>query len=141
MVQLPAHNTPQFDWARNKTGQRLQPVPPTHVPQVAARAILRAAPDAPREIWLGRVTIEAILGTILLDQIMARRAYDAQMGEPETMPNRRDNLYEPVDDLHRTAGRLTERTLDSTPGLSSERLGQLLTAAAVAVAIMPVALG
>lgn len=71
---------------------------------------------------------------------MARRAYDGQMGEPETMPNRRDNLYEPVDDLHRTAGRFTERALDRAPGLSSERVGQLLTAAAVAVAIMPVAL-
>lgn len=82
---------------------------------------LRAAPDTPREIWLGRATIEAILGTILLpgllDRIMARRAYDAQMGEPETMPNRRNNLYEPVDGLHRTAGRFTERALDSTPGL------------------------
>jgi hypothetical protein len=72
---------------------------------------------------------------------MARRAYDDQMGEPETMPNRRDNLYEPVDGLHRTAGRLTERALDNAPCLSSERVGQLLTTVAVAVAIMPAALG
>ena len=57
------------------------------------------------------------------------------------MPNRRDNLHEPVDGLHLTAGRLIERALDSTPGLSSERVGQLLTAAAVAAAIMLVALG
>ena len=32
MVQLPAHNTPQFDWARNKVGWRAQPVPPIHTP-------------------------------------------------------------------------------------------------------------
>jgi short-subunit dehydrogenase len=32
MVQLPAHNTPQFDWAHNKTARRLQPVPPIHAP-------------------------------------------------------------------------------------------------------------
>jgi len=56
------------------------------------------------------------------------------------MPNRRDNLYKPVDGLHRTARRFIERALDSTPGLSSERVGQLLTAAAVSVAIMLVAL-
>jgi hypothetical protein len=47
--------------------------------------------------------------------MMARRAYDAQMGEPETIPNRRDNLYEPVDGLHHTAGRFIERALDSVP--------------------------
>lgn len=144
MVQLPTHNTPQFDWARNKTARRLQSVPPIHAFQVAARAILRAATDAPREIWLGRTTIEAILSTILLpgllDRIMARRLTTPRW-EPETMPNRRDNLYEPVDGLHRTAERFIKRALDSTPDLSSERVGQLLTAAAVAVAIMPVALG
>lgn len=64
MVQLPSHNTPQLDWARNKTARRLQPVPPIHAFQVAARAILRTATDTPREPWLGRTTIEAILGTI-----------------------------------------------------------------------------
>ena len=31
MVQPPAHNTPQFDWARNKVGWRAQPVPPIHI--------------------------------------------------------------------------------------------------------------
>ena len=50
MVQLPAHNTPQFDWARNKVGWRAQPVPPIHTPEVAARAVLRAAREAPRNV-------------------------------------------------------------------------------------------
>ena len=30
MVHLPAVNTPQFDWARNKMGQKAQPVPPMY---------------------------------------------------------------------------------------------------------------
>ncbi len=47
MVQLPAHNTPQFDWARNRMSRRAQPVPPIHTPDVAARAILRAARNDP----------------------------------------------------------------------------------------------
>src|SRR4029079_4412750 len=33
MVQMPALNTPQFDWARNKTGRRAQPVPPIFQPE------------------------------------------------------------------------------------------------------------
>src|SRR5207248_10538361 len=33
MVQLPAVNTPQFDWARNKMGRRPQPMPPIHQPE------------------------------------------------------------------------------------------------------------
>lgn len=49
MVQLPSHNTPQLDWARNKTARRPQPVPPIHAFQVAARAILRTVTDTPRE--------------------------------------------------------------------------------------------
>jgi NAD(P)-dependent dehydrogenase (short-subunit alcohol dehydrogenase family) len=49
MVHLPAINTPQFDWARNRLPQRPQPVPPIHDP-VAAEAIFRAAREAPREL-------------------------------------------------------------------------------------------
>jgi NAD(P)-dependent dehydrogenase (short-subunit alcohol dehydrogenase family) len=30
MVQLPAVNTPQFDWARNRISRRPQPIPPIH---------------------------------------------------------------------------------------------------------------
>ena len=33
MVQMPALNTPQFNWARNKMSRRPQPVPPTSSPK------------------------------------------------------------------------------------------------------------
>jgi NAD(P)-dependent dehydrogenase (short-subunit alcohol dehydrogenase family) len=40
-VDLPAVNTPQFDWARNKMGRKAQPMPPIFQPEVAApRSIL-----------------------------------------------------------------------------------------------------
>jgi short-subunit dehydrogenase len=42
-VDLPAVNTPQFDWARNKMGRKAQPVPPIFQPEVPARAIYFAA--------------------------------------------------------------------------------------------------
>ena len=37
MVQLPAVNTPQFDWARSRLPRRLQPVPPITSPRPSRR--------------------------------------------------------------------------------------------------------
>src|SRR5919199_1732481 len=53
MVQLPAVNTPQFDWARSRMPRRAQPVPPVHQPEAVAEAVYAAALPAPREVWLG----------------------------------------------------------------------------------------
>lgn len=53
-VDLPAVNTPQFDWARNKTGRKAQRVPPIYQPEVAARAICFAA-FHPRRQVVGRL--------------------------------------------------------------------------------------
>jgi short-subunit dehydrogenase len=123
MVQLPAHNTPQFDWARNKLTRRAQPVPPIYTPEVAGRAVLRAARDAPRELWLGRASFQAILGNMvapgLLDRMMASNAYTGQMDDAEQPPDQPDNLYRPVEGLHRTAGRFSDRSRDSAVGLSA----------------------
>jgi NADP-dependent 3-hydroxy acid dehydrogenase YdfG len=43
MVQLPAVNTPQFEWCRTRMPQQPQPVPPIFQPEVAARAIVWAS--------------------------------------------------------------------------------------------------
>jgi NAD(P)-dependent dehydrogenase (short-subunit alcohol dehydrogenase family) len=64
MVQLPAVNTPQFDWARSRLRRRLQPVPPIYAPEAVAEAVLKAALEAPRELWVGKPAMEAILGTM-----------------------------------------------------------------------------
>ena len=61
-VDLPAVNTPQFDWALNKMGRRAQPVPPIYQPEVPARAIYFAATHRRREVWVGFPTVKAILG-------------------------------------------------------------------------------
>jgi short-subunit dehydrogenase len=101
MVQLPAVNTPQFEWARNKMREKPQPVPPVFQPETAARAIFRAAQEAPRELWLGLPSVKAIAGQMfapkLLDALLAKKAYDGQLsGQPETA-ERTDNLFDPVD--------------------------------------------
>ena len=51
MVQLPALNTPQFDWGRAKMPHEPQPVPPIFQPEVAAEAIEWAATPADASSW------------------------------------------------------------------------------------------
>lgn len=145
MVQLPAHNTPQFDWARNKLPKRAQPVPPIHTPEVAARAILRAAQSAPRELWLGTPSFKAILGTMvapgLLDRMMARRAYDGQMGDTAREPDQPDNLEHPVDGLHHTSGRFGDRAKDRALGLSENAVRGWILVVLLALAALLLWLG
>jgi short-subunit dehydrogenase len=50
MVDLPAVNTPQFDWALNKMGRKAKPVAPIFQPEVPARAIFHAATHNRREV-------------------------------------------------------------------------------------------
>jgi len=100
MVQLPAVNTPQFDWARSRLPRNLQPVPPIFQPEAIASEIVRAALEAPRELWIGRSTIKAIFGNMLVpllgDRILAHEGYSGQMTAELAPPDRRDNLFEPV---------------------------------------------
>jgi NADP-dependent 3-hydroxy acid dehydrogenase YdfG len=100
MVQLPAINTPQFGWVRNRLPRRAQPVPPVFQPEVAARAVVWAAENAPREMHVGLPTVLALLGqTIapgLMDRYLARAAWEGQMtGQPRD-PDAEDNLWAPV---------------------------------------------
>ena len=53
IVDLPAMNTPQFDWALNKMGRKAKPVAPIFQPEVAARAIFFAATHRRRDVWVG----------------------------------------------------------------------------------------
>ncbi|WP_242884697.1 SDR family oxidoreductase [Actinomadura litoris] len=103
MVQLPALNTPQFDWVRSRLPRRPQPVPPIYQPEVAARAVVHAA-DNPRrrERWVGGSTIATLLAEKvvpgLLDRYLGRTGYRSQQTgdrRPEVDPG---NLWEPCDD-------------------------------------------
>jgi short-subunit dehydrogenase len=104
MVQMPALNTPQFDWVKNRLGGRAQPVPPVFQPEVAAEAIVYAAEHPRREFYVGMPTVEAIVGNKIVpglgDRYLAAYGYSAQQtSEPED-PNRPYNLWTPVDDNH-----------------------------------------
>jgi short-subunit dehydrogenase len=99
MVQLPAVNTPQFDWARSRMARQAQPVPPIFQPEAIAREIVRAAREAPRELWIGRSALKAIIGTLLLprlgDRILAHEGYSGQLTREPRNAERPDNLFTP----------------------------------------------
>ncbi len=108
MVQLPAVNTPQFDWARSRLPRLPRPMGLTFQPEVAAEAVFRAACRPRREYWLGRTTILTILGNMLLpgvlDRVLAAKAYRGQQRAVPGPRGRADNLEHPVRSLHRTHG-------------------------------------
>lgn len=143
MVQLPAHNTPQFDWSRNRMQKRPQPVPPIHTPEVAARAIVRAATDAPRELWLGRASFQAIIGNMfmpgLLDRMMAKQAWSGQMTDEPSSDEQPDNLFQPVEGLHRIDGRFGAQAKHKALGLSSETVGKLAAAGLAVTSVIVIA--
>jgi NAD(P)-dependent dehydrogenase (short-subunit alcohol dehydrogenase family) len=140
MVQLPAVNTPQFDWARSHMPRRMQPVPPIHAPDAIAEIIASRIERMPRELWIGTPTLKAILGQLvipaLLDRMLARKAWDGQM-TGETEAGHRDDLFEPVPALHRTDGRFGDqaRTKVFAFDASHLRVAFALVAMAIVVAM------
>jgi hypothetical protein len=100
MVQLPALNTPQFQWSRLRFERQPQPVPPIYQPEVAAEAIRFAAHGNRREVWVGGSTVLLLFGNKLApavgDWYLARTGFDSQFTDEPVDPDRPDNLYEPL---------------------------------------------
>jgi len=113
MVQMPALNTPQFDWARNKLRWRPQPLPPIFQPEVAARAIVFAASARRREIYVGGPTVQAVFANMiapgLLDRLLAKKGYSGQLTGDAEPPGRPDNLFDAVPGDHAAHGRFDQR--------------------------------
>ena len=100
MVQLPAVNTPQFNWCRTKLPDHPQPVPPIYQPEVAAEAVYWAAHHRRRELDVGGSAVKAIFGNKLsprfADWYLARTGYESQQIHDMPVAGRPDNLFEPV---------------------------------------------
>lgn len=136
-VHLPALNTPQFDWVRSKLPNKGQPVPPIYAPEVAARAIVRAAVHPRREYFVAPTTLKAFLGQKFVpgyaDRKLAKDAYGAQQ-RPEPQPvDAPDNLYAPLPGDRGAHGSFTALQKSRTlPLWLTSRPGQLtLTVAGV----------
>jgi NAD(P)-dependent dehydrogenase (short-subunit alcohol dehydrogenase family) len=109
MVQLPAVNTPQFDWGRSRMPRRPQPIPPIYQPELAADAVVWATRQRRREVVVGGPAAIAILGNKLApgigDLYLARTGFDSQQTDESDDPERADNLFEPVPGDHGAHGR------------------------------------
>jgi hypothetical protein len=75
-----------------------------------------------------------ILGNMVLpgflDRYLARAAYEAQETRTPVSPSRKDNLFEPVHDRHRTRGRFGD-----------ESTGRAVVAAGPAARLAPILAG
>lgn len=102
MVQLPAVNTPQFEWSAAKMPRRPQPVAPIYQPEIAAEAIWFAATHQRRELWVGGRNTAAILAAKALpgalDHLLGRTGFDSQQSAEPLDEGHRSNLFEPLDD-------------------------------------------
>ena len=102
MVQMPAVNTPQFDWVLSRLPRHAQPVPPIYQPEFAAQAILYAA-DHPqrREYWVGSSTMATLAANAvapgLLDRYLARTGYKSQQTDHRQDTDAPVNLWVPAD--------------------------------------------
>ncbi|MDP8994907.1 MAG: SDR family oxidoreductase, partial [Pseudomonadota bacterium] len=101
MVQLPAVNTPQFDWARSRMAKKPKPAGTIYQPEVAAEAIHFAARARRKQVYVGFSTLQAVAGekvaSPLVDRILARIGYSGQKRDEPADPRRRDNMFEPVE--------------------------------------------
>ena len=136
IVDLPAVNTPQFDWARVRTPHSPRPMGRPVEPELVAEAVFRASRGFWREYWLGVPTLLTILGnTILpgvLDHYLARTAIAGQQTDSPVEPGRQDNLDRPISALHRIRGSFSDEALPDAPLVPGEigRLGVVAAGAA-----------
>jgi short-subunit dehydrogenase len=98
-LQLPAVNTPQFEWTDNHMGEHPMPVPPIFQPEVIARAAVYLAKNPRREIWLGLPTVKAVIASKILPRVaewyLSRKGYQSQL--TKELPAKKDNdLWNPV---------------------------------------------
>lgn len=114
VIYLPAVNTPQPSWARNRSGYAQVLPDPLYDPRLCAQAIVQAIADPQREIWVGRSTVKMALGQALAPGFSDRQAsgfIQAQQGEPSG--DKPGNLDAPVTGPARIDGNARDRVVGS----------------------------
>jgi short-subunit dehydrogenase len=143
MVHLPAVNTPQFRWTRNKLPRKAQPFGTIFQPEIAADAILWAAEHPRRELNVGWGTTQAIIANSflpgVLDRYLARVGFTEVQGDEAEDPNRADNLYEPLPGDHGAHGAFDDRAVDRSPQLVANTHRGAVGAAVAAAALFGLA--
>ncbi|MFF5111295.1 SDR family oxidoreductase [Streptosporangium sp. NPDC000509] len=140
MVQMPAVNTPQFDWVLSRLPGHPQPVPPIYEPEIPADAILYAAEHPRRrEYWVGVSTAATLLANAvipgLLDRYLAWTGYASQQ-TTEVTHRTPPNLWRPADEEPGTDegahGSFDDKAITRSPQLwASQHHGLLAGASAL----------
>lgn len=105
-------------------------------PEIAAQAVLRAAAERPRELWVGGPAVRLILAQRvapgLADWLTAKQAYHqhSQKPDPDSRP---DNLFETVDWDKGAHGRFDSEALSSSMQQQLSRNAGLLALGALAL--------
>ncbi len=115
MVQMPAMNTPQFDWVKSRLRGRAEPVPPIFQPEVGADAVAYAVDnDCGRELMVGWPTLKAVYANKVvpgfIDEYLASHGYDSQQTSQPEDPDRPNNLWEPAPGDYAAHGRFDDRS-------------------------------
>ena len=133
-VDLPAVNTPQFDWAMNKVGRKARPVAPIYEPKVPARAIFFAATHRRREVWLGFPTVKTILANRiapgLIDKYLASAGYKGQLSNEALPADAPANLFHPVPGNYGAHGRFDGQSRSGSWEMFTDRHRMAFWAAA-----------
>ncbi len=144
MVQMPALNTPQFEWVKSELPNQPQPVPPIFQPEVAARAILYAADHHPRELFVGEPAYTVIMGNKLFpglgDWYLAKTGYKGQQTNQPADPDRPSNLYETVDGDYGAHGRFDDRATSHSTWLQARMNRSRILAASALIGSLVLAL-
>lgn len=145
MVQMPAMNTPQFDWAKSRLPRQTQPVPPIYQPELVADAVLQCAERPERELPVTWGAQRLLWGQKLSpragDLVLLRNGWrDQTTGEPKAV-DAPDNLWSTLPGDAGAHGRFDTDAKQSSAWTAARlRLGKIggiavLTAPWVAAAI------
>ena len=142
MVQMPALNTPQFDWCRTKMPREPRPVPPVFQPEVAAEAIVWAAHHRRRELLVGAPTVRAVwlnkFAPGLIDRYLARFGYSSQQSARPVAPDRPSNLWNAVPGDRGAHGRFDREAHRASTQLwlTTHRSALIVSLAGIAAAVL-----
>ena len=146
LVQLPAVNTPQFDWAKNRLDAHPQPAPPIYQPDVAAKAVMKAIDGGNREIIVGKPSLQMVFGDMiapgLLDRLLAKQGYDMMKNDDgQRHPSRGPNTFEPADYPSTAYGSFGDRAYSRGIAVDGDLARTVAFAAPVVLAVAAGAVG
>lgn len=118
MIQLPAMNTTQFKFVKSRLPYKPRPMGIIYEPEVAADVIEYASRHDRREYYVGWPTWKAIIGNKIApgyaDKVLARNGYYDQMTDVPEDPNRKNNLWEPIEGDHGAHGDFSQQAVESS---------------------------